>query len=96
MRHFQQSGFLLIFLLMTMGLATNRCTGSEIPPVDESYAPEQPVEFPHDIHVQKGIDCKYCHNTAVDGKKEGVPASNVCMKCHKPVSRNSSDKNGNK
>lgn len=92
MKYFQQSGFLLILLLVILGLAANRCTGAADPiilPVDESYKPNQPIEFPHDIHAGKlEIDCKYCHNAAVDGKKEGIPAANVCTKCHKEVEGN--------
>lgn len=99
MKGFQQSGFLLIFLLLTIGLASNRCTGgsdTEILPVDESYKPDQPIEFPHDIHAGKlGIDCKYCHNANVDGKKEGIPAANVCMNCHKQVTGNSTEQKEN-
>nr|WP_294861122.1 cytochrome c3 family protein [uncultured Fluviicola sp.] len=52
----------------------------------EDYQPSQPIEFPHDIHAGKnGIDCKYCHNSAIDGKTAGIPTVNVCMNCHKQI-----------
>lgn len=89
MRYSQQSGFLLVFLLLTIGLGSNRCTRGSDPkilPVDESYKPDKPIEFSHDLHAGKlGIDCKDCHNSAIDGKKEGIPTTNVCTKCHKEV-----------
>lgn len=93
MRYFQQSGFLLLFLLLTIGLASNRCTDGSDPkilPVDESYKPDKPIEFSHELHAGKhGIDCKYCHNSAIDGKKNGISVVNVCTKCHKQVDGNS-------
>lgn len=57
--------------------------------VVENYQPSQPIEFPHDIHTGKnGIDCKYCHNSADNGKTAGIPTVNVCMNCHKQVNGN--------
>ncbi|WP_343748887.1 cytochrome c3 family protein [Fluviicola sp.] len=55
----------------------------------EDYHPSQPIEFPHDIHAGKnGIDCKYCHNSAIDGRTAGIPTVNVCMNCHKQINGN--------
>ncbi|MDR0803393.1 cytochrome c3 family protein [Fluviicola sp.] len=55
----------------------------------ENYQPSQPIEFPHDIHAGKnGIDCKYCHNSAIDGRTAGIPTVNVCMNCHKQINGN--------
>lgn len=52
----------------------------------EDYQPSQPIEFPHDIHTGKNqIDCKYCHNSADNGKTAGIPTVNVCMNCHKQI-----------
>lgn len=97
MRYFQQSGFLLLFLLLTIGLASNRCTDGSNPkilPVDESYKPDQPIEFPHDIHASKnGIDCKFCHNAAFDEKNTGIPSMDVCTKCHKEIKGDSVPEN---
>lgn len=57
--------------------------------VVEDYQPSQPIAFPHDIHAGKnGIDCKYCHNSAIDGKTAGIPSVNVCMNCHKQINGN--------
>lgn len=99
MKRFQKHCFLFLLLFTVCGLGVNRCTSGadpEILPVEESYKPDQPIEFPHDIHAGKlEIDCKYCHNASVDGKKEGIPAANVCMNCHKQVTGNSTEKKEN-
>ncbi len=98
MRDFQQSGFLFVFLLLTIGLGVNRCTSGadpEILPVDESYKPDQPIEFSHEIHAGKnGIDCKFCHNAEFDEKNTGIPSANICMKCHKEVKEDTAQRSG--
>lgn len=89
----------LFFLMMLIGFSTNRCTNNrtdpEILPLDEGYKPDHAIEFPHEIHASKGIDCKYCHNPETDGKKAGIPAEKICMNCHKQVTGSSPEKNGN-
>jgi len=50
------------------------------------YQPLQPVAFSHAIHVdQVGVDCRYCHNMVEKSWFSNVPASAVCMNCHKHV-----------
>lgn len=94
MMKMQPSGFLHLFLLALIGFSANRCTNGadpEIFPVDEGYKPDHAIEFSHDLHAGKlKIDCTYCHNPEIDGKKEGIPVANVCLKCHKQVKGNSS------
>lgn len=44
---------------------------------------EQPIEFPHDIHVaENGINCMYCHTYARRSKVAGIPPVSKCMGCH--------------
>jgi hypothetical protein len=46
--------------------------------------PQQPIEFPHDIHAGKlGMDCLYCHNGAAESPIANIPAVGTCMGCHK-------------
>ena len=89
------SRFIFPLVLVLIGLTANHCTNGSDPkilPVDESYKPDKPIEFPHDLHAGKlGIDCKDCHNSAINGKEKGIPATQVCMKCHKQVSGNNSE-----
>lgn len=51
-------------------------------------APEQPIAFPHDRHVQNdGIQCEYCHNAARNSIHAGAPDAQTCMGCHRYVKR---------
>lgn len=55
--------------------------------VDQNYAPIQPIHYSHKIHAgDNGIDCKYCHSAARQGKHSNIPSLNVCMNCHKNIS----------
>jgi hypothetical protein len=47
---------------------------------------EQPVPFPHDIHVDKlKLDCRYCHESVESSAFAGMPGAGVCMDCHREV-----------
>jgi hypothetical protein len=47
---------------------------------------EQPVPFPHDIHVDKlDLDCRYCHESVESSPFAGMPGAGVCMDCHREV-----------
>ncbi len=44
---------------------------------------EQPIEFPHNIHVDVNkINCMYCHTYARRSKVAGIPPTSKCMGCH--------------
>jgi len=50
---------------------------------DEIYAPEQPIDFDHKVHVSDySLDCLYCHTYASRSPFAGVPAVERCMGCH--------------
>ena len=45
--------------------------------------PEQPIAFPHTVHVQQaGLDCQFCHRTVSTDEAAGIPAVQQCMFCH--------------
>lgn len=47
---------------------------------------EQPIEFPHNIHVSDHqINCMYCHTYARRSKVAGIPPTSKCMGCHKVI-----------
>src|ERR1041384_2188451 len=47
---------------------------------------EQPFPLSHQHHVSGlGLDCRYCHTTVEVGPFAGIPATEVCMNCHKQV-----------
>ena len=44
----------------------------------------QPIEFPHNVHVQTyKIDCQYCHADARRSEYAGLPSVSRCMGCHR-------------
>lgn len=48
--------------------------------------PEQPIDFPHQTHVQKvGLKCEDCHQFADQGRRATVPSVEKCMSCHQAV-----------
>ena len=49
----------------------------------QNRSPEQPIKFPHPVHVQTvGLNCLYCHYTADKSPDPGLPAVGTCMGCH--------------
>ena len=56
----------------------------------QGYSPEQPIRFPHPVHVQKaGMNCQYCHFAANKSPDPGLPAVGTCMGCHMVVKTDS-------
>src|SRR6266853_2564074 len=52
------------------------------------YQPNQPIPFPHDVHVsQLGMDCRYCHSFVEVAAHSNVPTTQVCMNCHQQVQK---------
>ena len=48
--------------------------------------PQQPIEFPHNIHIQKDLKCtEYCHESVTKGPRAGLPSLNTCMICHSAI-----------
>jgi len=47
---------------------------------------EQPIAYSHKLHAGTlKIECEYCHSGARRSIHAGVPATQVCMNCHKLV-----------
>ena len=45
--------------------------------------PDQPIAFPHTVHVQDaGLDCQFCHRTVGTDEAATVPAVEQCLFCH--------------
>lgn len=48
--------------------------------------PDQPIAFPHDVHVNdNGIQCEFCHRNVTLGDAATVPAVQQCLFCHKTI-----------
>jgi len=57
----------------------------------QGYAPEQPIAFSHKQHAgDMRIACQYCHTGAETGRYAGIPASSICMNCHRIAAVDSS------
>lgn len=62
------------------------------PEQKREYHPEQPIAFSHKIHAgDNAINCQYCHSGAERSKTAGIPTVNVCMNCHRGISKGQSD-----
>lgn len=52
----------------------------------KGFAPQQPIPFSHQRHVQgNGIDCRYCHTTVETSAFAGIPPTETCMSCHSQI-----------
>ena len=70
-------GVTLVSIFLTYQLTQKERSGV-------GYAPNQPIPFSHQLHAGKlKVDCQYCHGGVVIGRHAGIPATNVCMNCHK-------------
>ena len=45
-------------------------------------APPQPVAFSHATHIENGLQCLYCHTSALRSPVAGIPSVEKCMGCH--------------
>jgi hypothetical protein len=52
-------------------------------------APQQPIAFNHEVMVQAGISCLYCHADALKSSAAGMPSIEKCMGCHKVIATDS-------
>jgi hypothetical protein len=48
-------------------------------------AQQQPIDFPHNQHIAKGLECIDCHITVDTRAKAGMPSVAKCMLCHEKV-----------
>lgn len=49
-------------------------------------AVEQPIPFSHKHHAgELGIECRYCHTSVEVSHNAGIPATQVCMNCHRQI-----------
>jgi hypothetical protein len=52
-------------------------------------APQQPIAINHEVMVQKGIPCLYCHTEALKSPVAGIPSVQKCMGCHNVIATDS-------
>jgi hypothetical protein len=52
-------------------------------------ASEPPIEFNHQVMVQAGIPCLFCHTDATRSPAAGIPSVEKCMGCHDSIATGS-------
>jgi len=66
-------GVLALFSLAAYGISVTQ------------KAPDQPIPFPHKLHVGLGVQCLYCHPGALRGPSPGLPTETKCWGCHQQL-----------
>lgn len=46
---------------------------------------QQPIEFPHNKHIEQGLACIDCHSRVDTRPEAGMPSVSKCMLCHEKV-----------
>lgn len=78
--------------LAALAVALSAYSGASSP---QGRAPDQPVDFPHPVHVQTlGMNCLYCHYSANKSPDPGMPAVGTCMGCHVIIGPNRPARDG--
>jgi len=47
--------------------------------------PQQPMPFPHKVHIAKKALCTDCHESVEKGPVAGIPSVKTCMICHSQI-----------
>lgn len=46
---------------------------------------QQPIEFPHNKHIARGLECIDCHTGVDSAASAGLPSVRKCMLCHTKI-----------
>jgi formylmethanofuran dehydrogenase subunit E len=46
---------------------------------------QQPIPFPHKVHIAKKAQCTDCHESVERGPVAGLPGVKTCMTCHSQI-----------
>jgi hypothetical protein len=79
--------FLFILLLATSCKGTESQKPLKDKGVIEAYEPKDSISFPHAIHNDQKIDCKYCHNPTTEKNKNEL-TKGICKDCHTSINGN--------
>lgn len=69
---------LVVFIIVVIGVALFLIPQAHA-------APQQPIAFPHQVMVQLGVTCLFCHPDATRSPVAGIPSVEKCMGCHKSI-----------
>ena len=73
--------FLIISLLVIAAVVG----GALLTRAQALAAPEQPVTYSHQTHVDAGVQCLFCHSSALRSSVAGIPSVQKCMGCHAEI-----------
>lgn len=71
------AGLVLLILLVLSAIALSRRAALA--------APDQPIDFSHAIHDDAGVQCLYCHPSAMRSDTAGMPSVQKCVGCHRTI-----------
>jgi hypothetical protein len=77
--------FLILFLIIAVGIVA----GILLTRAYVYAAPEQPIDYSHSTHVEAGVQCLYCHASAMRSDIAGIPSVQKCMGCHSIIATDS-------
>ena len=80
----------LLFIILMLILA-GFLTGIVLSRAQAIAATEQPIDYSHKTHVQAGIQCLFCHTSALRSDIAGIPSVEKCMGCHAIIATSSSN-----
>lgn len=72
--------WLLFFLILILFLAGVLLTRAQV-----LAAPRQPIAYNHQTHVEAGLQCLFCHTSALRSDIAGIPSMEKCMGCHTTI-----------
>jgi cytochrome c7-like protein len=49
--------------------------------------PVQPIAFPHNVHLARGLQCEACHTGVGQGPDAAIPSVKFCMSCHLVIAK---------
>ena len=50
------------------------------------FRPRQPIAYSHKLHAgDLGMDCRYCHYDIEYSPVANIPATQICMNCHRMI-----------
>ncbi|MCI0491839.1 MAG: hypothetical protein L0Z07_02760 [Planctomycetes bacterium] len=86
MRQPYVTAMLVIGVLFAGALFAASVARQRLPDDHQAYAPQQPIAFSHRLHADElQMNCQYCHSIASESRHAGIPAGDVCIRCHKFV-----------
>lgn len=79
----------LIFITITLLVVFGLVAGVLLTRARVLAAPEQPIPYSHRTHVEAGVQCLYCHSSALRSPVAGIPSVEKCMGCHSVIATES-------